>query len=82
MNQNISKSAVRFFPLIDKDSTDGLFGLIETIRVGIKTGKDGDKFIFAPSEKEKEIRLKEQCIRSWNVGLIVVDRHIRRQGIL
>jgi len=67
-----------FFPLIDKESPDGFFGVIDSLIVRISKSVDSDKFIIIPSEKEIEKRISEQCKNSWLLALGILKKYVKK----
>lgn len=67
-----------FFPLIDKESPTGFYGIIDSLTVRISKSVDSDKFIVVPSEKEIEKRISDQCKNSWLVALNILNKYVRK----
>ena len=67
-----------FFPLIDKESPSGFYGLLDSVTVRINKTTEDDKFIIVPSEKEIEERIFEQCKKSWFVARELSKKFIKQ----
>lgn len=67
-----------YFPLIDKEPIENIYGVIDSITVRISKCAENNKFIIVPSEKEIEKRIIEQCENSWKVALIQLSTYIKK----
>ena len=67
-----------FFPLIDKETPEAFYGIIESVTVRISKAVDVDKFIIVPSEKEIEKRILEQCGKSWKLALTLAREYVKK----
>lgn len=74
-NDQVSHKA--FFPLIDKESPHGFYGVIDSLTVRISKSADSDKFIIIPSEKEIEKRISDQCKNSWLAALSKLNKYVK-----
>lgn len=66
-----------FFPLIDYESKDNFYGIVESVTVRINKAEYFDNFIVVPSEKEIEKRLSEQCKTSWLIALKISKQYVK-----
>lgn len=67
-----------FFPLIDKDSPEGFYGMIDSLIVRISKSSEANKFIIIPSEKEIESRITNQIQNSWIIALRLLKKYVRK----
>lgn len=67
-----------FFPLIDKETPDDFYGIIESVTIRINKTTDKDKFIIVPSEKEVEKKISDQCKKSWLVALDILKKYVKK----
>lgn len=67
-----------FFPLIDKESPDGFYGIIDSLTVRIGRSSESDKFIIIPSEKEIENRIAAQCKNSWQIAVNILRKYVKK----
>ncbi|MFZ1517292.1 MAG: hypothetical protein WAU11_00865 [Ignavibacteriaceae bacterium] len=67
-----------YFPLIDNEPIENIYGVIDSITVRISKCAENNKFIIVPSEKEIEKRIIEQCENSWKVALIQLSTYIKK----
>lgn len=77
ITDNFSQSKI-YFPLIDGNSPDGFYGLLESVSVRINKATDNDTFLFIPSEKQIEERLAEQCEKSWKLAITTINKFVRK----
>jgi hypothetical protein len=67
-----------FFPLMDNEGDEKIYGVIESVNVIINKAADKDSFIIIPSEKEVEIRILRQCTNSWQLALTLSNEYIKK----
>lgn len=67
-----------FFPLIEKEASDIIFGCLDSVSTRINKASDGNKFIIVPSETELEKRIEEQVQTSWKIALELSKKYLKR----
>jgi hypothetical protein len=75
---DISSQPKSYFPLIDRNASDGFYGLLESVSVRINKASDKDSFLFIPSEKQIEEKLAGQCKKSWKLAITTIRKYVRR----
>ncbi|MFZ1280561.1 MAG: hypothetical protein WAR59_06985 [Ignavibacteriaceae bacterium] len=67
-----------FFPLIDKETTENIYGVIDSITVRISKCTENNKFIIVPSEKDLEKKIAEQVNISWQLALALSKKYLKK----
>ncbi len=67
-----------YFPLIERSSSDVIFGGIDSVTVRINKSTDNNKFIIIPSERELETRIIDQIHTSWQLALELSKKYLRK----
>lgn len=67
-----------YFPLIDRESKDGFYGIIDSVTIRLNRSSGENKFIIIPSEREIDKRIIEQCRISWDLAVEILKRYVRR----
>jgi len=66
------------FPLIDKETTENVYGLIDSITIGISKCNEYNRFIIVPSEKDIEKKIEVQVKTSWQLALALSKKYLKK----
>mgnify|MGYP000141499547 CR=1 FL=1 len=67
-----------YFPLVYRDSSKGINGIIDSVTIKINKATEGNNFIVVPSEVEIEKRISEQIKISWELSLSFLKKYVKK----